>query len=535
MGQVRVESAILSFRKLCDAVAKCHASKTPGEAEKDREFLVRAGVATSGDAGGTGPTRIELLGCVVEDCSFAFCTLEYPISVGAVILGNGNFRGARFQSTASFAQSLFVGRCNFNQARFSRTVGFDRCRFAGRASFGGAKFEHSVTFRFARFHCDTSFLHLCASDLADFTNVCFASTVSFRRSRFEQDVHFEESQFFGCAHFESVRFVTDAWFGGATFAGLIEFSNAEVCRRLLLSGVKFRARARLRIHNIVVRAGASVHLNPEQLAGIESRRSHLARWMRRRRAVSEKWAMAPMSWTLTIAHYLEAAIVCPFGLDRAFRTTCLWFDDLSRRSGGSLGPHDNAFGLGIGLRGRLIEGEDSDDKGELARAAEAYNLLRDTFRAQPSTDVHEEICAVRYHDLLRRARPRPSGWSYIPCFFHWLVMRNALGYLINPWRPVITGLLLILFFAGVYHFGINVPGIIGHGNFQLHEAQAALDYWKHDWLNPLYLSLMTFVTLGYGDFQPTAGWLKLVTGIEGILGVTLLALFTVAWGRKMVR
>jgi hypothetical protein len=50
----------------------------------------------------------------------------------------------------------------------------------------------------------------------------------------------------------------------------------------------------------------------------------------------------------------------------------------------------------------------------------------------------------------------------------------------------------------------------------------------------LYFSLTTFVTLGYGDYAP-AGIFKLLTGLEALSGVTLLALFTVAWGRKMVR
>jgi len=42
------------------------------------------------------------------------------------------------------------------------------------------------------------------------------------------------------------------------------------------------------------------------------------------------------------------------------------------------------------------------------------------------------------------------------------------------------------------------------------------------------------VTLGYGDYAPQS-WFKLVTGVQALLGVTLLALFTVAWGRKLVR
>ena len=121
-------------------------------------------------------------------------------------------------------------------------------------------------------------------------------------------------------------------------------------------------------------------------------------------------------------------------------------------------------------------------------------------------------------------------------------MRNMLGYLMNPWRPIITAGLILAFFTGIYQFGIG-PEDISHSSFgpalgesgEIVFTDDAYNYWKSDPLNPLYLSLMTFVTLGYGDFQPAAGWLKLATGIEGILGVTLLALFTVAWGRKMVR
>jgi len=125
------------------------------------------------------------------------------------------------------------------------------------------------------------------------------------------------------------------------------------------------------------------------------------------------------------------------------------------------------------------------------------------------------------------------GWD-------WLVRRTAIGYLLQTHRIIVAGIALMIGFALIYQVFIG-PSDIGHGHFAPELVNGeyrhveAYDYWKSDRLNPLYLSLMTFVTLGYGDFQPAAGWLKLVTGLEGLLGVTLLALFTVAWGRKMIR
>ena len=52
--------------------------------------------------------------------------------------------------------------------------------------------------------------------------------------------------------------------------------------------------------------------------------------------------------------------------------------------------------------------------------------------------------------------------------------------------------------------------------------------------SPLYFSVITFTTIGYGDYAPL-GWLRLVAGVEGLLGLFLMALFTVSFARKFIR
>lgn len=50
----------------------------------------------------------------------------------------------------------------------------------------------------------------------------------------------------------------------------------------------------------------------------------------------------------------------------------------------------------------------------------------------------------------------------------------------------------------------------------------------------LYFSLVTFTTLGYGDFH-AIGFMRFVAGLESFAGVFLMSLFTVIVGRRIIR
>jgi len=350
-----------------------------------------------------------------------------------------------------------------------------RCRFAGDARFAGARFAE-----------DALFVNLRVAQRARLT---------FERVRFEKSVAFDE----------------------ATIRGRVFFTNATLDERLTFHGADFGSKAGLGFNRFLARGGATVelardHIEPDRRpppdrVGLGGRRPRPLWWR---------------AW-------------------RGLRPVRLWL--------GQCRPHS------------IIQGADAPDSPaaqEMSRAAHDYELLAAVYRNQPATDREEDVCRWRAHELRRRARAaerlqqlswgaplasigRALRWLVLDVLGRWLLFRMCIGYLLQPHRLMVTGLAIILGFALVYWLFIGIDDI-SHGGFTPRriadvgwDYPDAYRYWKKDAMNPLYLSLTTFVTLGYGDFQPAAGWLKLVTAIEGICGVTLLALFTVAWGRKMVR
>ncbi len=579
-----VRFCAVDLRRLVDAVQSHEDARLARAAEGEDGHRRPIGVFdTKGKKTNDSPTPLVLYGCVIESCKLSslcfkgrlkaesrFVTVasfnevrfdadvwldwarfDADASFAGARFGDDarfdhthfsagvSFSGARFDADAWFEEACFTARTTFNGARFGADAWFGEANFDDNAYFSNTKFDTDARFDDARFHRGAWFIEAHFDADAHFTNTQFENDTPFIGSRFNAIAWFDKARFEDDARFNRARFVHDSRFIGAIFGGKVCFSDTEINRRLQFNGATFSPDARLDIAGIFIRAGASLHLDTAQLNITETDSAFSNRLARQEADAVERWANSPFSIRIVFIQYIEAAVIMP--IVWMIVQTTFRLDVLLRNLRQLTGSHEIPLGLGTGPRGRLIKGEDSNDKKELAKAAESYNLLRDIFRAQPSTDAHEEICAIRHHDLIRRAKHRPHWWSHIPGFFHWLIMRNALGYLMNPWRPIITGGILLVFFALVYGVGIG-PGDISHGAFEPVADGAggylypeAYAYWNHDPLNPLYLSLMTFVTLGYGDFQPAAGWLKLVTGAEGILGVTLLALFTVAWGRKMVR
>jgi hypothetical protein len=112
-----------------------------------------------------------------------------------------------------------------------------------------------------------------------------------------------------------------------------------------------------------------------------------------------------------------------------------------------------------------------------------------------------------YHDIYYGARtPRAKKMLQVRYFFKFLgsgFLNILWGYGERPARVFIISTFSILFFAGCYCF---VPG-------------ASVKTF-HQFGNALYYSMVTFTTLGYGDISQTKEFLKLMSGLEAILGMT---------------
>lgn len=163
---------------------------------------------------------------------------------------------------------------------------------------------------------------------------------------------------------------------------------------------------------------------------------------------------------------------------------------------------------------KLILGEREQDKELLHKAATQYNILRDNFRSLPSKEAEEDRCHYKYKDLLRKS----GTGNKLSRFWNWLISKWFLGYGIYWQRPLYTAIGVILFFGGIYK--LNAP--------EGFSCPKDVDF------SPLYFSIITFTTIGYGDFAPL-GIMRFVAGVEGLLGMVLMAFLVVSFARKIIR
>ena len=104
------------------------------------------------------------------------------------------------------------------------------------------------------------------------------------------------------------------------------------------------------------------------------------------------------------------------------------------------------------------------------------------------------------------------------------------GYGEDPFRVVFFSLLLIFFSSLFYYlFGLRFAGV-----YQAFSLQNSLEENVIFFFECLYYSVVTFTTLGYGDFIPV-GFSRLVAALEAFTGSFTIALFVVVFVKKMTR
>lgn len=111
---------------------------------------------------------------------------------------------------------------------------------------------------------------------------------------------------------------------------------------------------------------------------------------------------------------------------------------------------------------------------------------------------------------------------------------------INPhrWMNFIFGDLLCKYgtsFNRVLIWSLGVIFLCGalfsHSNSLLFHNKPLPD---NSFLDSLYFSIVTFTTLGYGDYH-AIGPMRFLAASESFIGATLMALFTVIVARKIIR
>ena len=109
-----------------------------------------------------------------------------------------------------------------------------------------------------------------------------------------------------------------------------------------------------------------------------------------------------------------------------------------------------------------------------------------------------------------------------------VVAGASCGYGVKPERALMLSFVLIMVFTFVYWLGDGIRRLKENNGDKNRVSRWAAFY------NAFYFSVVTFTTVGYGDWYPEDRY-RIVVMIEGVLGWLLLALFIVTLANVMIR
>jgi hypothetical protein len=166
----------------------------------------------------------------------------------------------------------------------------------------------------------------------------------------------------------------------------------------------------------------------------------------------------------------------------------------------------------------------------LRNKAEQFRMLKENFHNNGMYE-EEDFAYVEFKRTEARADLKVHGkfsvYAWVNYAFKWLVFDKMSLYATNPLRVLESMLLTYMGFSFLYMFLVYIGlGDIYPGPPDAHTMSLMA--------KAFYFSVITFFTIGFGDFYPL-GALRIFAGIEGFFGVFLMAYFTVAFVRKILR
>ena len=127
----------------------------------------------------------------------------------------------------------------------------------------------------------------------------------------------------------------------------------------------------------------------------------------------------------------------------------------------------------------------------------------------------------------------------IPEFlFKWIVFEQIGKYGTAPGRIILSMLVTVISFGFIYSsslISISEKKFSGSAIIEFLCKFGLDSELLNNFFSGLYYSFITFLTIGYGDIEPTSLACALLSGIEGFLGLFFMAYFTIAFARKVLR
>lgn len=142
--------------------------------------------------------------------------------------------------------------------------------------------------------------------------------------------------------------------------------------------------------------------------------------------------------------------------------------------------------------------------------------------AYAEAGAYEDSGNMYYEEMvMKRMRMKKRSFKRMMSYLYDLMC----GYGEKPKNIAISWIVIILFFALIYLFP---SGLTYNGSLEISDTFLARAFYA------LYFSTITFATLGHSNFEPRGYMLPFVM-VEALLGIFMIVLFVLVFGRKMIR
>ena len=360
---------------------------------------------------------------------------------------------------------------------------------------------------------------------ANFSNVTFEGGTYFSGATFERKADFALATFEGIAFFSGATFERKADFAWVTFKGGTYFSGATFEVGANFKGAIFKGEANfelINLINVIILSWIKVFPGMTCLVSINNGRGKIYF----KRAYLENT-------------YLNIELVEGVSID--FTDTLLKNTKIQKDK----------------IENHILQEKEK----KFSEAKEIFLLLKNNFHSIGRYD-DESWAFKKEKDMERLSHSYPFymkelkrkdkkekfpilKWVKKGDLKKWIIssLSNIIyGYGEKPWNVIFSALAIIIIFALLFSVtGIGNPKIIElqgkihpiPGTDMRLVSKGVLQNTKiMRFSSSLYFSLITFTTLGYGDFRPLEGWGRILAGSEAFIGAFMMALFVYTFARR---
>lgn len=168
--------------------------------------------------------------------------------------------------------------------------------------------------------------------------------------------------------------------------------------------------------------------------------------------------------------------------------------------------------------------------------SQQFGILKQNFNANGNYDYEDNAYVLfkRYEqkaDLEEalQGNKKSALWQYPLFGVRWLLYDKMGKYATDPFRVLLSAVLTYVFFSLVHYI---IP-FFYNGACYNYPSPPAGEFARLG--TTFYYSAITFFTVGYGDIYPLVPLAKIVAAIEPFFGTFMMAYFTVAFARKILR